>query len=190
MSLIRYFSLMSLVLLLSGCLSVSESDKARDATRNFWQAVVENNMEQAKQIATWDSTDYLKFIRSQQFEPRRFEIGELKIDEYTAEVATMVYTGAQGDVSVPVRTILVRYEDEWRVDVQKTMGSMVSGAMGAVVNQLNGFLQDGLRGLDDALNQSIDQLGKGLEQGLQDLQKELETIRPPSDSNPNKGQAI
>lgn len=189
MKVIRIFTVLFISLWLSACLTASESDKAQETTRNFWQAVIDNNMEVAKQLATWDSTDYLRYMRTEQFEPRRFELGELKIEEYQAEVATMVFSGEKGDIKVPVRTVLVRYEDEWRVDVQKTMGSMVNGAMGAVVNQLNGFLQEGLRGLDDALNQSIDELGQGLEKGMQDLQKELESLDIPQPNSPS-GQSI
>lgn len=189
MKVIRMLSILCISLWLSACLSVSESDKAQETARNFWQAVIENNMENAKQLATWDSTDYLRYLRTEQLEPRRFELGELKIEEYQAEVATMIFSGEKGDIKVPVRTVLIRYEDEWRVDVQKTMGSMVNGAMGAVVNQLNGFLQEGLRGLDDALNQSIDELGQGLEKGMQDLQKELESLEFPK-SNPPSEQSI
>ncbi|MGB5599870.1 MAG: hypothetical protein WBM66_14205, partial [Thiothrix litoralis] len=91
----------------------------------------------------------------------------------SAEVATVLYGGEKGDMIIPVRTVLVRNKDVWQVDVQKTMGSMVSGAMGAVVDQLNIFMENGLKDLDSSLAKSVDELNKSLKQGVDQLKKEL-----------------
>jgi len=162
-----------LSIFLAGCIFSSESQNAVAVANQFWQAVQDKNMEKAKELATWDSTQYLKFIESDKLQAQRFETGEVKIVDQNAEVATMLYGGTAGDVKIPVRTILVRVENDWRVDVQKTMGSMVSGAMGAVVNELNTFMHESLKGVDQALSKGIGELGKSLDQGLKQLQKDL-----------------
>jgi len=101
----------------------------------------------------------------------------------------VLYGGERGDMEIPLRTVLIKHEDAWLVDVQKTMGSMVSDAMGAVVDQLNSFMQDGLKGLDEALSDSIDQFGKTLNEGMRDLEKELESSPAIPPKKP-EGQAI
>jgi len=164
------------LLLVGGCVS-SEQQQAREVANDFWQAVLKQDMEAAKGLVTWDSVEYLKFLSNDKVLAQSFETGELQITDGVAEIATVLNTGSSDEMQIPVRTVLIRHEDGWLVDVQKTLGSMVSGAMGSIVGQLNNFMQEGLKGLDESLSDSIDQLGKSLENGLQDLQKEL--AKPP-----------
>lgn len=173
--------------LLGGCMS-SEQQQAREVADNFWQAVLDKDMETAKGLVTWESVEYLKFLSSDKVMAQSFETGELQITDGVAEIATVLNSGSTDEMQIPVRTVLIRHEDGWLVDVQKTLGSMVSGAMGSIVDQLNNFMQDGLKGLDESLSDSIDQLGKTLENGLQDLQKEL--AKPPVVPPKNDKQAI
>ncbi len=181
------FLLSLLSIFLSGCMFSSESQNAVAVTEAFWQSVQDKDMEKAKQLSTWESAEYLKFVQSDKINAQRFETGEVKVTDVSAEVATVLYGGNGGDVKIPVRTVLVRVDNDWRVDVQKTMGSMVSGAMGAVVQELNGFMQESLKGVDKALSQGIEELGKSLNQGLEQLQKDLEKTDDPA---PQREQAI
>lgn len=181
--------LLVLPFLLSACLFSSDSQQAREAADDFWGAVLADDMETAKQLVTWESVQYLHYLQNDRVSAQRFETGEMKIDETIAEIATVLYGGERGDMEIPLRTVLIKHEDEWLVDVQKTMGSMVSGAMGAVVDQLNSFMQDGLKGLDEALSDSIDQFGKTLNDGMRDLEKELESSPILPQKKP-EGQAI
>nr|CAA6830872.1 MAG: Unknown protein [uncultured Thiotrichaceae bacterium] len=169
-------SLLFSLFLFGGCVS-SEQQQAREVANDFWQAVLKQDMETAKSLVTWDSVEYLKFLSNKKVLAQSFETGELQITDGVAEIATVLNTGSSDEMQIPVRTVLIRHEDGWLVDVQKTLGSMVSGAMGSIVGQLNNFMQEGLKGLDESLSDSIDQLGKSLENGLQDLQKEL--AKPP-----------
>lgn len=180
-------SLFVSLLLLGGCMS-SEQQQAREVANDFWQAVLDKDMETAKGLVTWESVEYLKFLSSDKVVTQNFETGELQITDGVAEIATVLNSGSSAEMQIPVRTVLVRHEDGWLVDVQKTLGSMVSGAMGSIVDQLNSFMQDGLKGLDESLSDSIDQLGKTLENGLQDLQKELS--KPPVVPQKSDKQAI
>lgn len=182
-------------LLLSGCIFSSESQQARETADKFWQAILNEDMDKAKDLTTWDSAQYLQYLSSKSVSAQRFETGEIKVQDNTAEVATVLYGGEKGDMVIPLRTVLVRNKDEWQVDVQKTMGSMVSGAMGAVADQLNSFMQDGLRDLDKALSDSVSELNKSLKKGVEQLQQELTeppTEAPPSSPNevPPEGKAI
>lgn len=163
---------------LSGCIFSSESQQAREVTNTFWQAVLNGDMETAKNLTTWESAQYLQFLSSKSLAAKRFETGEIKIDGTAAEVATLLYGGEKGDMEIPVRTILIRSKDAWQVDVQKTLGSMVSGAMDAVVDQLNIFMENGLKDLDRTLADSVNELNQSLKQGVDQLKKDLAT--PPT----------
>lgn len=164
--------------LLSGCIFSSESQQVRETTEKFWQSVLAKDMETTKTLVTWESAQFLGFLSDNSVSAQRFETGEIKVQENIAEVATVLYGGEKGDMIIPVRTVLVRHQEVWLVDVQKTMGSMVSGAMGAVVEQLNTFMQNGLKDLDRALSDNVNQLNQNLKQGMDQLQKDL--TAPPS----------
>lgn len=187
------FYLVMVSVLLSGCIFSSESQQAREVADKFWQAILNEDMETAKNLTTWDSTQYLQFLSSKSVSAKRFETGEIKVDGTTAEVATVLHGGEKGDMTIPLRTVLVRNKDAWQVDVQKTMGSMVSGAMGAVVDQLNVFMENGLKDLDRALADSVKELNQNLKQGVDQLKKDLTVpspVTPPVPPPPPNGQAI
>lgn len=187
------FYLLIASVLLSGCIFSSESQQAREVADKFWQAVLAEDMDTAKDLTTWESAQYLQFLTSKSVAAKRFETGEIKVDGTTAEVATVLHSGEKGDMTIPLRTVLVRNKDVWQVDVQKTMGSMVSGAMGAVVDQLNVFMQNGLQDLDKALADSVQELNKSLKQGVDQLKQELTAppvAPPPPVTPPANGQAI
>lgn len=166
---------------LTACSQSTEQD-ARRVANEFWTAILQDDMEKAKTLATWDSTQYLSLLHNKKMSARRFETGELKIENGLAEVATVLYGGDKGDMQIPLRTVLSLHDNRWLVDVQKTLGSMVSGAMGAVVDQLNSFMQESLQGLDSSLSESIDKLGKSLEESMNQLQKDL--TKPPVNPKP------
>lgn len=177
MSLKRCYTVLLLGLLafvLSGCIFSSEAQQARDTTEKFWKAVLQEDMETAKQLATWESAQYLQFLSSKSVAAQRFETGEVRVEGATAEVATLLYSGQKADMQIPLRTVLVRHQDNyWQVDIQKTLGSLVSGAMGAVADQVNQFMNQGLQELDKALADSVQKLNQNLQQGIDELKKEL-----------------
>ena len=182
------FLLVMLTWLLAGCFS-AESQDANQTAKRFWSAVVSDDMETAKNLTTYESVQYLTYLKSAQINPRRFELGELVIQDYNAELATVLYGGELGTLQIPVRTVLVRTESVWRVDVKKTLGSLISGTMGAVVNELNGLVQEGLKGLDDTMNQTLNDLTQSLNEGMDKLQQDLRVPPPvnqPADESNKK----
>ena len=167
--------LIALLLLnsLADCMFSSESQQAKEVTERFWQAMIAGDFNKAKNLSTWDSAQYLQYLSSKSVAAKRFEIGEIRVEAATAEVATILYSGDKGDMPIPLRTVLVRDQNGWLVDVQKTMGSMVSGAMGAVVDQLNNFMENSLKGLDKSLSDNVNKLNETLRKGVEQLQKDL-----------------
>lgn len=166
------FFLSVIFFFLVGC---SGADSPESVSSDFWQAVKDNDMESAKQLSTWDTVEYLKILKADKLHPERFELGEAMIGDSQAEVATVLYTTklGQSGVKVPGVTILVRTDQGWRVNVKKTLGSVVKQSVGNVLDQLNSFMQEGINELDKTISESINELGKALEEGAEELRKEL-----------------
>ena len=78
--------LMSVGFILTGC---GGQESAKDVSTKFWKAVQAQDMETAKQVSTWDTVDYLRYLQKDNFHPERFELGEEKITETSAEIQTV-----------------------------------------------------------------------------------------------------
>ena len=172
---------------LFGCAAKSTPKGVAD---QFWQAVQARDMETAKLLSTWDTVDYLKYLNAEKFHPERYELGvEQRQGEQQAKVDTVLYTKRQGQstVKLPGLTVLVETEKGWRVDVKKTLASVVKLTINNVFEQLNGLLQEGVKELDKTLSESMQELGKTLEEGARELRKELsKPIVPPPSNQPNQ----
>ncbi len=177
--------------LLIGLAACSGQSSPTAVSQQFWQAIQERDMETAKQLATWDTVEYLKYLKAEKVHPERFELGDEMLGEKRAEVLTVLYTSQLGKsgVKLPGVTILENTEKGWKVDVKKTMGSIVKTSMNNVFDQLNGLLQEGMNELDKTLSESMNELGNALEEGAKELKKELSKPLLPR-SNKNKTPSI
>lgn len=187
-------SLMFMMLFIMGCNAKEATPESVAA--EFWQAVIDKDMEKAKNMATWDSVDYLKYIRSGQLKPERYELGEVMHGDRNAVIETMLYSRPQGQASVkiPGKTALVSTEHGWRVDLKQTIGSTLKETVGTVFDQLNNLMQEGLKGFDKQLSESVKEIGKALEKSAEELRDELSkqpfNNRPPNDLVIPEGQRI
>jgi len=170
-----FILLISLVIVATGVSGCSQPDSPKGVSEQFWKAVQKRDMETAKQLSTWDTVDYLKYLKTQKLHPERYELGDVMLGETRAEVATVLYTQKQGNsgFKVPGVTILVKTDKGWLVDVKKTLNSVVKHTIDNVFDQLNGFMQEGIKELDKSLSESMGEVGKALEEGTQDLKKEF-----------------
>lgn len=164
--------LVLLVFLLNAC---GESDSPSAVSKEFWQAVQSKDMESAKEFSTWETVVYLKFLNADTFKPERFELGEEMIGETRAEVETTLYTSKLGEsgVKLPGVTVLVKTDKGWRVNVKKSMTSVVKNSANNVFDQLNGLMQEGIDGLDNSLSEALNELGGALDEGAEELKREL-----------------
>jgi hypothetical protein len=189
----KQFTLLPLLLFifsLSACNS-EPTDSPESTARVFWQAVIDKDMEQAKNLATWDTVDYLKYLNNSKTHPERFDLGEQVIGDKTAEIAVILHSNSQGkeSIRIPGRTILVKTEHGWRVNVKKSLGSVVKQSVNNVFDQLNSMMQNGIKELDKSFSESMDEISKGLEEGAKELQRELDKALPDTKQSP-KAQEI
>ncbi|MEE9326446.1 MAG: hypothetical protein V3U71_04065 [Cocleimonas sp.] len=164
--------LLSLSLLMTAC---GKPDSPKAVSKQFWEAVQERDMETAKLYATWDTVDYLKYLKGEKLHPERFELGEQMLGETRSEVATVLFTSKMGKtgVKIPGITVLLKTKYGWRVNVKKTMTSVVKYTANNVFDQLNGLMQEGIKELDSSLSNSMNELGRALEEGAEELKREL-----------------
>jgi len=181
-------SIFSITLIILGLTSCSGSDSPDSISADFWKAVQNRDMEKAKQLSTWDTVEYLKILKAKNFHPERFELGEKMVGEMRAEIDTVLFTTKQGKsgIKVPGVTVLLKTEQGWRVDVKKTLGSVVKYSVNNMFDQLNGLMKEGVKEFDKTLSESINELGKALEEGAEELKKELaRPIFPPKNTKPS-----
>jgi len=167
---------MLFVLLTSLALGACNQNKSpADVSQQFWDAVQERDMEAAKMMATWDTVDYLKYLNTDKLHPERYELGEQMVGDTRAEVETVLFTSKPGKsgVKLPGVTVLVMTDKGWRVNVKKSMTSVVKYTTNSVFDQLNGLMQEGIQGLDQSLSDTLNELGGALEQSAEELKREL-----------------
>jgi len=164
--------LLSLLFLLTAC---AKTESPKSVSKHFWKAVQERDMESAKVYASWDTVGYLKYLKTDKLHPERFELGEEMLGEARSEVATVLFTSKQGKsgVKVPGVTVLIKTSHGWRVNVKKTMTSVVKYTANNVFDQLNGLMQEGIKELDSSLSESMNELGRALEESTKELKREL-----------------
>jgi len=172
---VRSITLLFIVVISSFLAACGGSQTPVDISKQFWNAVQERDMEAAKQVATWDTVDYLKYLNTEKLHPERFELGEQMVGDTRAEVETVLFTSKPGKsgVKLPGVTVLVMTDNGWRVNVKKSMTSVVKYSANSVFDQLNGLMQEGIQGLDQSLSEAMNELGGALEQGAEELKREL-----------------
>ena len=170
--------------LLVGCGEKAKTPESVAA--EFWQAVIDQDMETAKTLASWDTVDYLRYIRSGQLKPARFELGEITPGDRSAVIETTLHSQPHGQSSIriPGQTVLIKTEQGWRIDLKETIGSTVKETVGTVFDQLNSIMKQGLQGLDKELSSSMKEVEKALKEGVNELQKELS--KPPFNNEQNR----
>ena len=173
MNRLKYSFLVFMFLFLSAC--GGQADTPKSVANTFWKAVQQRDMETAKNISTWDTVHYLKYLKTEKIHPERFELGEVMVGDTKAEIETTLYSNKQGQsgVKLPGKTLLIKTEHGWRVDVKSTLASVVRHTVDNVFEQLNGFMKEGVKELDKAFSESLKDIEKALEKGANELKKEL-----------------
>ncbi len=170
----KFIFFLSLLLVLSAC-----TDKVRsplEVAEQFWQSAQQGKMDAAKQMVSWETVGYLKYINDEKFTLRRVEFGEQDIQENKVTIDTvLVLERKQGsDVRIPTRTVIIKTEGVWRVQLKQTMTAVLQQTMNEVANQFNQMLRKGMQELNKALTGSVDDISKSLEEGARELGEALE----------------
>lgn len=171
---IAYLSLILAVATLSAC---DQSESPEAVSQGFWLAIQEQDIATAQNYAVPGSLEGQSFqIDSDQF---KSTFGETLIDGDRASVSTAhtgMYNGAPLDYQF--NTALIKIDNEWKVDVEKTTQSLVPAAMSAAFSGLGQALNKSLSNLGEAFGKEADNigtlLGQALNDGVEQMSREME----------------
>lgn len=137
-----------LVLTMTGC---SAGSDPRAAAEGFWDAMANRDIETARSYTTRASGDSLS-INNNEGE-LQVMFGEMTEQEGVVSIATTMTQSTDGkDQTIPMQTVLVQEDNAWKVDAERTMFSVLGGAMGQMM---------------DAMKEGMEDMGKAFQEGMQ-----------------------
>ncbi len=183
-------------LLVSFFLSACGGEKTlspEEVAEQFWSSAQVGNLDAAKQMVTWDTSDYLKYFKDDKFNIKRVDFGEVITHDSLVKIDTTLVlergekkdsqkesseadrrAKVKSDIRIPTQTILVKTEGVWRVQLKQTLAEVINKTVNAAANQFNQMLQQGMQELNNAFSGSINEISKSLEEGAKELGKTLE----------------
>ena len=154
--------LLSVIVLFSlGC--SSGGDESVTVAKNFWKAMEDRDIEKARSYATKATANSLNINESEEDQDVEIIFGEVtKEDGKTLVVTTMRTTQDEKTMDIPMKTVLVKEEGEWRVDVDQTMMSLFGGAMGAMMETMKEGFEDMGKAMADEMKAGFEEMSKEL----------------------------
>ncbi len=185
-SLAGLMGLLSLLFLLSGCQAVSTPEHV---TTEFWQAMADGDIDDARKYVTRD-TQYL-VNKQQNLEDATVKTESALINGSNATVATSMTIEKAGNNNIlAFDTVLLKENDQWKVDYQQTLNNLSILPLGDIFKSL--------RALGDTFNkelkqqiplfeQQIKSFSQELIRQLDEFRRQMEKAAPPEKQKPYSG---
>lgn len=172
------FGLAFILLLLSAC----QANTPEQVSVNFWQAIIDNQLDTARNLSSQNSQALLNTQPHPEFKNAMIETGQIIIDKTDASVETTLFFAADKEQKISFKTYLVKEQEEWKVNYPLTRKQFVN-------NPFNRFFK-GLEKLGESINQElekqiplfekqIESLGDQLEQQFEKFNHELDKATQP-----------
>lgn len=140
----------------------------KEVAGKFWGAMKSGNIEKAKAYITKASFDSIKDSGSESKKGGEYTLGDAKIEGDKASIPTTI---KDKGFSFELETVCVKEDGKWKVDADKTMMSMLGGAMGEMMkgmgNAVGSAMEEGAKGLGGAM-------GKAIGEGVKEFDKALQ----------------
>ena len=136
-------------------------------SEKFWQAVQENDADAARHFVTEDARN--RDLTDNILPLEEVTLGRTIIDGDQAWVDTTVVISADKPYHLPLKTVLLRENERWKVDYDATVASVSKGSHAARV--ISGISELSRR-FSEELNRSMEDI----QRSLPELQKELEQL--------------
>lgn len=146
----------TLFLLITGCVPT-----AKYVAKQFWQGVQNGDAESIRPFVTSSSYPYFANPK-QDFKKSDVTLGHEVIEEDRATVDTNLKD--ENGLSYDFKTILVKENGRWKVDMVQTMSSMLGSAMKEIMDTLGNTMVQGL-------GNAVKGFSEGLHEGLQGIDK-------------------
>jgi len=161
--------LLSLLFLLSGCQTLSTPEQV---TLAFWQAMTEGDIDAAKKYATQETQHLV--MQQQHLAAAALQTGVILIDGPNATVATtMTLNASENNKVLSFDTVLLKENDLWKVDYQRTLNNLLNLPFGDVFKSLNAIGET----LNKELQQQIPLFEKQMKSFSEELIRQLEEFR-------------
>lgn len=150
--------------LLVGC-SGGEAARVKQVAQAFWDASKANDIALAKTFVSESSMFQMQEAKDDA-PPGDVELGEVEVDGHVASVETVVSNlDDETPVDMEFETMLVRENGEWKVDMDRTTGSMMQGAFAAMAKAMGTAMTGMAEGMADAFKEGFREMADSLENG-------------------------
>jgi len=139
-----------------------------DVSEGFWRAVKDKDITAIEKYSTEDSLTGDEL--SENILPLdEIILGKTVIDGDEAWVDTTVTISADKPYSLPIKTVLIRENKQWKVDYQATMKWVSKGS--SVYSVING-----IKNMTDELAAELSQSMEDIQKAIPEIKKEVERI--------------
>ena len=178
--------LLSLLFLLSGCQAALSPEQV---TAVFWKSLAEDNFDAARNYVTQETQHLV--TKQQNLEGATVKTGAVLIDGPNARVSTiMTLKKPENDKVLSFETVLLKENDQWKVDYQRTLDNLINLPFGEIFKSL--------RSLGDTINKQLERqiplfdkqiksFSEELIRQLDEFRRQLEKSAPPEKQQSNSG---
>lgn len=148
-------------------------NEAANVARGFWDALEAGDIETAKTFATTSSASSLQMTENMQDKDISVTLGEIVDEEGTTFVETTVATrNEETEMDIPMKTVLVQENDEWKVDVDQTMMSLFGGAMAEMMKGMGEAMGEAMQGMGEEVGKAMQEGMEGMGEGMTQPEEE------------------
>jgi len=178
-----WLGILSLLLSLSGCQTVLPPEQVTTA---FWEAMAGGNIDSARKYATQETQRLV--IKQQNLEDATVKVGAALIDGSKATVATIITIKKTGNKVLSFDTVLLKENNQWKVDYQRTLNNLFSLPFGDIFKSLQAIGETINKKLEQQVplfEKQIKSFSEELLKQLDEFRRQLEKAVPPEKQKPN-----
>lgn len=177
MPILRLFTVLAVIAL--GFTACNKQANPEVVTRMFWEAVIKNDLETMKQLATAESAQSLDSLHNADQDLKTIEVGETTINGKTARVATTLHGLSEdgNQTTFSTTTVLVKHGEIWEVEGKETVNTLMAQALESMVNNLGKNIGDLGKQLSDALSKGVQNFSQEMNKSLPEINKQLQRLQ-------------
>jgi hypothetical protein len=136
---------------------------------SFWDAVMKGDKATAQKFAAKNSVTEMELEPQQAGETRDVELGKaVEANGQMSIPTTLITKTGDQESRIPLNTILIREDGDWKVDWNQTMASMLGGMMGEM-----------MKGMSEAMGTMAEEMGKSFEEMGKSFEESMQEAPPP-----------
>ena len=139
----------------------SGGDESLAVAEGFWRAMENEDIEAARSYCTRETAGAVTINKDKEPQDVDVSFGSVEIVDGESHVSTtIVSTNEDGSMmSIPMETILVKRDGEWRVDAARTMMSVFSGAMSVMMDSMKKGMEEMGQAMAESMKSAVEDAG-------------------------------